>query len=66
LRIGIGILWLTKLLRVAMFDSVVLRPPAGPGMNLRDFKSVFDILPNQETFSLLDGRLLMKEHKEML
>lgn len=49
-----------------MFDSVVLRPPAGPGMNLRDFKSVFDILPNQETFSLLDGRLLMKEHKEML
>jgi hypothetical protein len=35
-------------------------------MNLRDFKSVFDILPNQETFSLLDGRLLMKEHKEML
>ena len=32
--IGIGMLWVTKLPRVAMFESVVLRPPVGPAINL--------------------------------
>jgi hypothetical protein len=44
--IGSGMAWLTKLLSVAMFESVVLRPPDGPGMNLEDIRSASDIVAN--------------------